>query len=133
LKASPCNESVATDTIFSEVPAVDNGSTAAQFFVGRDSLVADAYGVKTDKKMFTTMRITYGRGDLWISSLVIGQKPKSVIRSRTFSVLLSLMTGKVNLITNTRIVLSEVVAQSNPGPTSSITGLERQHTHGCSV
>jgi hypothetical protein len=29
------NEDVATDTIYSNVPAIDDGSTAAQFFIGR--------------------------------------------------------------------------------------------------
>ena len=32
------NEDVATDTLYSRTPATDNGSTAAQFFVGRKSL-----------------------------------------------------------------------------------------------
>jgi hypothetical protein len=43
------NEPVATDTVFSDTPAVDCGVTAAQLFVGRESLVADVYGLKTDK------------------------------------------------------------------------------------
>jgi hypothetical protein len=34
---------VATDTIFSDTPAVDNGSTCAQIFVGMDTLVTDAW------------------------------------------------------------------------------------------
>ena len=37
-----CSEAVATDTIFSDTPAVDDGSTMAQFFCGRDTLVCDA-------------------------------------------------------------------------------------------
>jgi hypothetical protein len=36
------NEPVATDTIFSETPAVDNGSTCAQIFVGTESLVTNS-------------------------------------------------------------------------------------------
>ena len=46
---------MATDTIFSDVPAVDDGSTAAQIFVGRESLVSDVYGVKTDKEFVNTL------------------------------------------------------------------------------
>lgn len=49
------NEAVATDTVFSDVPAVDNGSKAAQLFVGRKSLVADVYGCKTDKQFVNTL------------------------------------------------------------------------------
>ena len=44
-----CSEAVATDTIFSDTPAVDDGSTMAQFFCGRDTLVCDAYGIKSTK------------------------------------------------------------------------------------
>ena len=40
------NEPVATDTIFSDTPAINDGSTMAQFFVGRDTLVCNAYGTK---------------------------------------------------------------------------------------
>jgi hypothetical protein len=40
------NEPVATDTVFSDTPAVDSGVTCAQLFVGRESLVADVYGVE---------------------------------------------------------------------------------------
>ena len=41
------NEPVATDTIFSDTPAINDGSTMAQFFVGRDTLVCNAYGIKS--------------------------------------------------------------------------------------
>ena len=36
------NEPVATDTIFSDTPAINDGSTMAQFFVGKDTLVCNA-------------------------------------------------------------------------------------------
>jgi Reverse transcriptase (RNA-dependent DNA polymerase) len=49
------NEPVATDTVFSDTPAVDCGVTAAQLFVGRESLVADVYGLKTDKEFVNTL------------------------------------------------------------------------------
>ena len=49
------NEPVATDTIFSDTPAVDCGVTAAQLFVGRESFVADVYGLKTDKEFVNTL------------------------------------------------------------------------------
>ena len=49
------NEAVATDTVFSDVPAIDDGSTAAQLFVGRESLVTDAYGIKTEKQFVNTL------------------------------------------------------------------------------
>ena len=48
------NDAVATDTVFSDTPAVDSGVMAAQLFIGRKSLVADAYGIKTDKEFVNT-------------------------------------------------------------------------------
>ena len=49
------NEAVATDTILSDTPAINDGSTMAQFFVGRDTLVCDAYGIKTQKQFINTL------------------------------------------------------------------------------
>jgi hypothetical protein len=49
------NKAVATDTVFSDTPAVDSGVKSAQLFIGRKSLVADAYGVKTDKEFVNTL------------------------------------------------------------------------------
>ena len=49
------SEAVATDTIFSDTPAVDDGSTIAQFFCGHDTLVCDAYGIKSTKQLINTI------------------------------------------------------------------------------
>ena len=49
------SETVATDTISSDTPAVDDGSTMAQFFCGRDTLVCDAYGIKSTKQFINTL------------------------------------------------------------------------------
>jgi len=38
-----CNEPIATNTIKAQVPAVDDGSTMVQLFIGRKSLVSDAW------------------------------------------------------------------------------------------
>ena len=50
-----CSEAVATDTIFSDTPAVDDDATMAQFFCGRDTLVCDAYGIKSTKQFINTL------------------------------------------------------------------------------
>ena len=47
---SRCSEAVATDTIFSDTPAVDDGPAMAQFFCGHDTLVCDAYGIKSTRQ-----------------------------------------------------------------------------------
>jgi hypothetical protein len=44
------HEPVATDWIYSNTPAIDDGSLGAQIFIGCESLVADAFGAKTDKQ-----------------------------------------------------------------------------------
>ena len=50
-----CSEDVATDTIFSDTPAVDDGSTMSQFFCGHDIFVCDAYGIKSTKQFINTL------------------------------------------------------------------------------
>ena len=50
-----CSEDVATDTIFSDTPAVDDGSTMAQFFCGHDTLICDAHGIKSTKQFINTL------------------------------------------------------------------------------
>ena len=50
-----CSEAVATDTILSDTPAVDDGPTMAQFFCGHDTLICDAYGIKSTKQFINTL------------------------------------------------------------------------------
>ena len=49
------HEAVATDTVFSDTPAVDSGVKQAQVFVGRDTLEADAYPMKSGKQFVNTL------------------------------------------------------------------------------
>ena len=49
------HEPAATDTIFSDTPAVDTGVKQAHVFVGRDSLVADVYPMKSGKQFVNTL------------------------------------------------------------------------------
>ena len=49
------HEPVANDTVFSDTPAVDSGVKQAQVFVGRDTLVADAYPMKSGKQFVNTL------------------------------------------------------------------------------
>ena len=55
LNVSRRHKSVATDTVFSDTPAVDSGVKQAQVFVGRDTLVADAYPMKSGKQFVNTL------------------------------------------------------------------------------
>ena len=49
------SEAVATDTIFSDTPAVDDGSTMAQFFCCHNTLVCHAYGIKSTKQFINAL------------------------------------------------------------------------------
>ena len=49
------HEPVATDTVVSDTPPVDSGVKQAQVFVGRDTLVADAYPMKSEKQFVNTL------------------------------------------------------------------------------
>ena len=49
------HEPVATDTIFSDTPAVDSAVKQAQVFVGRDSFMADVYPMISGKQFINTV------------------------------------------------------------------------------
>jgi hypothetical protein len=73
--------------VFSDTPAADSGVTAAQIFVGRESLVADAYGLKTDKEFVNTLEDNIrerGALDKLISDCAkaeMGSRVKQIIRA----------------------------------------------------
>jgi hypothetical protein len=50
------NEPIATDYLYSDTPAIDDGSTGAQFYVGTQTQVCDAYGCKTDGEFLRTLQ-----------------------------------------------------------------------------
>ena len=50
------NESVATDTIFSDTQAMDSAVTMAQIFIGKDSLVSDVYPMQASKQFVNTLQ-----------------------------------------------------------------------------
>ena len=80
------NEGVATDTFFSPTPAVDNGATTAQFFVGVDSKFVEVRSMKTDSQFLQTLWDSirsYGAMDVLISDkaqLEISKKVQDVLR-----------------------------------------------------
>jgi hypothetical protein len=77
------DEPVATDTVFSDTPAIDGGETCAQIFVGTETLVTDVYGMKTEKQFVNTLednirergamsRLLSDRAQVEISARVVG-------------------------------------------------------------
>ena len=55
------NEPVATDTFYSDTPAVDDGSVCAKLYTGLDSLYASVYGMKSTKEFVHTLCDTIRR------------------------------------------------------------------------
>jgi hypothetical protein len=61
-----CNEAVATDTVFSDTPALFSGGIkAAQLFIGRKCLVADVYCVKQIRSLSIHLKTTSANGEQW--------------------------------------------------------------------
>jgi hypothetical protein len=77
------NESVATNTVYSPVPAVDSGSVVAQFFVGRKLGFTGCKGLGPSDKQFATTLMNhirkYGAMDLLISDRVQAQVRQRVV------------------------------------------------------
>ena len=117
-----CSEAVATDTIFSDTPAVDDGSTMVQFFCGRDTLVCDAYGIKSTKQFINTLSDNIrkrGAMDTLISDggkYEISKRVTDLLRS---SIPSSSKIISLNLITNTKIRLKIVLDLPSVTPTLS--------------
>ena len=80
------HEAVATDTIKASVPAIDTGGIIqAQFYIGRESFVADAFGIKTEKQFVNTLEdIIRKRGAM---DLLISDSAKVEISNRVQDVL----------------------------------------------
>jgi hypothetical protein len=49
------NEDVACDIVYSDVPAIFDGSTAAVIFVGMSTKVTDVHGIKKDNQFASTL------------------------------------------------------------------------------
>ena len=114
-----CSEAVATYTIFSDTPAVDDGSTMAQFFCGHDTLVCDAYGIKSTKQFINTLSDSIRKGEPWIPSSVMEANMKSPSESLISSAPCSSKIISLNLITNTRTRLKIVLDLPSVTPTLS--------------
>lgn len=85
-------EPVACDIVYADVPAVDDGSTAAVIFVGVDTQVTDVYGIKTDRQFVNTLednirergapnKLISDRAQVEISNKVLGILRALVINS----------------------------------------------------
>ena len=106
------NEPVATDTILSDTPAIHDGSTMEQFCVGKDTLVCDAYGIKSQKQFFNKLMTISRQEELWIPSSLMVENMKFQRWLLTFSVACSLNSMNQNLIISIKTKLSNVMGLS---------------------
>jgi len=100
------DEPVATDTIYSDTPAVDSGATIAQVFVGVVSLVTNVYAIKTDQQFINTLEDQIQTQGAPLSSSVTEPRWKSATKSRKSCGLTGLMIGRVSHIISIRTLLS---------------------------
>ena len=80
-------EPIATDYVYADVPAVDDGSMGAQIFVGMDSEVCDAQGLKSPKQFVNLLEDNIqkcGAMDKLVSNQVqteIGQREQDIFQA----------------------------------------------------
>ena len=85
------NESVATDTVYSNTPAIDGGYKYAQIFIGTTTLLSDVYPMKTDAQFVNTLEdniIDRGAMNKLISDsakVEISKRVKDILRALTIS------------------------------------------------
>ena len=113
------SEAVATDTIFSDTPAVDDGSTMTQFFCGRDTLVCDAYGIKSTKQFINTLSDNIRKRGAMAPSSVMEVNMKSPSESLISSGLCSFKIISLNLIINIKIRQKIILDLPSVTPTLS--------------
>ena len=81
------HEAAATDTVYSDTPALDSGVKLAQLFVGKESLVSDIYPMRSGKQFVNTLEDNthrFGAMDKLISDSAkneISHKVKDILRA----------------------------------------------------
>ena len=110
------HDAVATDTVFSDTPAVDSGVQQAQVFVGRDTLVADASPMKSGKQFVNTLGDNIRRWGAMDKLLSDSAKTEICNRSWIFVGLITFQIGILSPTTRTKTLLNGGAGLSNPGP-----------------
>ena len=86
------NEDIGTDTVFSDTPAIDDGSTMAQIFVGQDSLVTNVYGMKSEKQFVNTLEdVIRNRG---APNRLLSDRAQTQVGKRCLDILRALFIGQ---------------------------------------
>ena len=110
------HEAIATDNVFSDTPAVDSGVKQAQVFVGRDTLVADAYPMKSGKQFVNTLEDNIRkRGAI---NRLVSDSAKTEISNKGIFFLghVTFQIGILSPTTRINTLLYGGTGLSNPGP-----------------
>jgi hypothetical protein len=67
LNVQRCDEPVATDTVYSNTPAIDGSETCAQIFVSTETLVTDVYGIKTEQQCVNALKDNIHERGAWLN------------------------------------------------------------------
>ena len=78
-------EAVAVDYIYSDIPAVDDGSTGAYVHIGLTTTVTDAYGVKSQSEFVNTLEDNITKRG--VPSKMVGDRAKVHFCERTMKLL----------------------------------------------
>ena len=84
-------EALATDTVYSDTPAVDSGVTIAQLFVGLTSTVCDVYPLKSEKAFVNVFQDVIRRRGA--PSKLVSDRAQVEISGRVKDILRSLIIG----------------------------------------
>jgi hypothetical protein len=85
------DEAIATDTVYSDTPAVDSGVTIAQLFVGLTSTVCDVYPLRTEKAFVNVFQDVIRRRGA--PSKLVSDRAQVEISGRVKDILRSLIIG----------------------------------------
>ena len=113
------SEAVATDTIFSDTPAVDDGSTMAQFFVAEILFSVMPMASNQPNNSSTPSLTTSEKGEPWIPLSVMEANMRSPSKSLISFALSSSKIISLNLIINIRIRLKIALDLPSVTPTLS--------------
>jgi hypothetical protein len=86
------DEPVATDTVFSDTPAIDGGETCAQIFVGAKTLATDVCGMKSEKQFVNTLEDNIR--ECGAMSRLLSDRAQVEISARVFGILRALHIGQ---------------------------------------
>ena len=100
------HEAVATETVYSDTPAVDSGVKLAQLFVGKESLVSDIYPMRSGKQFVNTLGDNICRCSAMDKLISDSAKMRSTTRSRTSSGPITSVIGSLNHTIRTKTLLN---------------------------